>query len=182
MQEAEGEPRILDTDLARALGMSQERDIRSNSIKPNLEELQRLGPLRTTNAMVNAGSGAQRSVETYYLNENQAAYVAILSRTRAAAEIRISIIMVVKGEPRILDTDLARALGMSQERDIRSDLIKPNLEELQRLGILRETPANSGQRGRSTFAYFPNEEQATATPAPFSQAQNPHSFAQRARL
>jgi hypothetical protein len=33
------------------------------------------------------------------------------------------------GDPYILDTDLAKALGMAKTRDIRSDLIKPNLEE-----------------------------------------------------
>lgn len=49
---------------------------------------------------------------------------------------------------------------MSRPRDIRKDLIKPNLVELQGFGILRETPANSGKRGRPALVYYLNEEQA----------------------
>lgn len=69
-------------------------------------------------------------------------------------------VLVVENEPRILDTDLAAALGMSRPRDIRGNLIGPNRPELERHGILREMNANSGKRGRPVTAFYLNEQQA----------------------
>jgi hypothetical protein len=63
-------------------------------------------------------------------------------------------------EQRILDTDLAEALGMATPRAIRFNLIEPNRAELESLGNLHEFNANAGQRGRPATAYYLNEEQA----------------------
>lgn len=49
---------------------------------------------------------------------------------------------------------------MKNPRNVRSDLIKPNLTELKGFGILRETHANSRKRGRPALVYYLNEEQA----------------------
>lgn len=49
---------------------------------------------------------------------------------------------------------------MSRPRDIRRNMIVPNAEELSSYGILRSTNANSGKRGRPSYQYHLNEDQA----------------------
>jgi predicted ArsR family transcriptional regulator len=99
------EPRILDTDLAEALGMSRPRDIRSNLIVPNKEELETYGILRSSNA--NSGKRGRPSW-VYHLNKDQALLVAILSRVPKAAEVRAEVIKVFnayqKGHLELSDT------------------------------------------------------------------------------
>jgi hypothetical protein len=87
------DPRILDIDLAEALGMSRPRDIRKNLITPNQEELRRYGDLRGTNA--NPGKPGRPAYE-YHLNEDQAALVCMFSRTEKAADVRQEIIRVFR--------------------------------------------------------------------------------------
>lgn len=65
----------------------------------------------------------------------------------------------VDEEPRVLDTDLAAALGMAQERSIRT-IIKANSEELEGFGKLMAAPTVSGARGPAANAFHLNEEQA----------------------
>jgi len=62
-------------------------------------------------------------------------------------------------EPRVLDTDLAEALGMANVYDIRT-LIRANSEELQVFGNISAQPINSGERGRPGTAFYLNEDQA----------------------
>lgn len=69
-------------------------------------------------------------------------------------------IVVQNEEPRVLDTDLAERLGMSCPRDIRKDLIGANRAEFEARGILRETSANLGKRGRPAKVFYLNEQQA----------------------
>lgn len=70
-------------------------------------------------------------------------------------------VTAVAGEPRMLDTDLAAALGMAEPRSIRKDIIAPNRAELEGFGSLRETPTNPGPLGgRPGKAFYLNEEQA----------------------
>lgn len=90
----EGEPRVLDTDLGEALGMSRPRDIRAKIIIPNRDELDSFGPLRSESAMVTIGSNARREVTQYYLNEEQALLVCMLSRTERAKQVRAEVIRV----------------------------------------------------------------------------------------
>ena len=59
---------------------------------------------------------------------------------------------IVVGEPRVLDIDLAIALGMSRPIDIRTGLMKMLSEEL----------AHYGPVHRQEMAYYLNEQQARA--------------------
>ena len=95
----EEEPRIPDFIEAERLGYDQARDIRK-LIKRNEEEIRRHGHLdmRATVARISKPQGGyeEREVEVYYLNEDQALLVAMLSRTEKAADIRYEIIQVYK--------------------------------------------------------------------------------------
>lgn len=59
-----------------------------------------------------------------------------------------------------LDTDLAEALGIARPRNIRPNLIEPNLDELRTYGNLLATKANPGKPGRPSYQYHLNEDQA----------------------
>lgn len=63
-------------------------------------------------------------------------------------------------EPCVLDTDLAKALGIKNPRAIRNEIIATNREELEGLGILSAVPTKSGKRGRPGTSYYLNEAQA----------------------
>lgn len=88
----EGEPRVLDTELAAALGMARPRDIRKNVIMPNRAELEGFGSLREFNA--NPGPLGGRPSTAFYLNEEQALLVAMFSRTEKAKEVRATLVRV----------------------------------------------------------------------------------------
>lgn len=66
----------------------------------------------------------------------------------------------IAGEPRVLDLDLAKALGMAQPEDIRRT-IKAHRTELEEFGFIADRPINAGQRGRPGTEFYLNEEQAT---------------------
>ena len=85
----EGEPRVLDTDLAAALGMSEPRKVRQNVIWPNREELEGFGPLRMETIQTGGRPG-----KAFYLNEEQALLVAMFSRTERAKEVRAALVRV----------------------------------------------------------------------------------------
>lgn len=85
------EPRIKDIRLGECLGMAQPWDIR-RTIEANRPELERYGPLRAAPDMVTIGSGAQREVTAYYLNEPQALLLCMFSRTERAADVRQEVI------------------------------------------------------------------------------------------
>lgn len=83
------EPRVLDTDLAERLGLSRPTNIRSDLIEPNRAELEGFGHLQAVTAK---SSGRGRPGTAYYLNEEQALLVAILSKAPRAAEVRSMVI------------------------------------------------------------------------------------------
>ncbi|WP_109156461.1 MULTISPECIES: Rha family transcriptional regulator [unclassified Azospirillum] len=87
----EGEPRVLDTELAAALGMERPRVIRE-LINRNAAELEGFGglPCRTANP----GPEGGRPGKAYYLNEEQALLVAMFSRTEKAKEVRATLVRV----------------------------------------------------------------------------------------
>ncbi|PZR30318.1 hypothetical protein [Caulobacter segnis] len=87
------EPRVRDVRLGEVLGFSQARLVR-RVIKANLDELLMHGPSCQVSTMVGIGSGAQREVAEYYLNEAQALLVCMFARTEKAAEIRKQVIEV----------------------------------------------------------------------------------------
>ena len=88
----EGEPRVLDTDIAVRLGMPTPRNIRKDLIEPNREELSAFGSLGET--PTNPGTKGGRPGRVFYLNEEQATLVVMFSRTPKAAEARREIIAV----------------------------------------------------------------------------------------
>lgn len=64
--------------------------------------------------------------------------------------------------PRILDTDLAKALGMENPSHIRQNLVRPHIGAPRALGGLASSQPNPGPKGgRPTTAFYLNEEQAT---------------------
>ena len=90
----DNEPRILDTDLAANLGMARPRDIRANVISPNRTELEAFGVLRSMNAKSTDPLGRGRPTKSFYLNEEQALLVCLLSRTERAKAVRAEVIRV----------------------------------------------------------------------------------------
>lgn len=86
------EPRVLDTDLAEALGMANPTHIRQNVILPNRAELEGFGGLAA--AKRNPGPMGGRPTTAYYLNEEQALLVCLLSRTERAKAVRAEVIRV----------------------------------------------------------------------------------------
>jgi hypothetical protein len=68
--EVEGEPRARDVDIAERLGFERPRDVRK-LIERNAAEIEAFGPMRHRGAMVDIGSGAQREVTEYWLNEEK---------------------------------------------------------------------------------------------------------------
>lgn len=102
----------------------------------------------------NCAASLRRRIEAAMPKSETVSYLTV------PAMIEPPQIEVLDEEPRILDTDLAERLGMSRPRDIRSNLISPNIEEFQALGNLRSLNANLGKRGRPALSYYLNEEQA----------------------
>lgn len=115
------EPRVLDTDLAEALGMARSRNIRVHLIEPNRIELERYGPLCSRTERTGG-----RPATAYYLNEEQALLVCMFSRTERAKDVREAVIRVFtayrKGQlqPALPDftnpAEAARAWALEYER------------------------------------------------------------------
>ena len=89
VQVIDGEPRVLDTDLATQLGMARATNIRSDLISPNREELEGFGILQELAA--NSGQRG-KPAKAFYLNRQQALLVCILSKTPRAREVRAEVI------------------------------------------------------------------------------------------
>ncbi|WGD31688.1 phage antirepressor KilAC domain-containing protein [Ancylobacter sp. WKF20] len=90
----DNEPRVLDTDLAEKLGMARPRDIRKDLIAPHRAELETFGVLRAVSAKSADPLGRGRPSIAYYLNEEQALLVCLLSRTERAKQVRAEVIRV----------------------------------------------------------------------------------------
>lgn len=108
------EPRILDTDLAERLGFERHRTIRE-IIDRNASELINYGGLPRGTA--NPGPLGGRPSYAYYLNEEQALLICMLSRTDKAKAVRAEVIRVFtawrRGQlPAATPPDWDRALGM----------------------------------------------------------------------
>nr|DAN91205.1 MAG TPA: N BRO family, N-terminal domain [Caudoviricetes sp.] len=91
LAEIDGEMKIRDLDLAEKLGLKNPRDIKT-IIKQNLDELQSFCSLSAMPTKVDIGLGLTRTVESFFLNEEQALLVCILSRTAKAKEVRRELI------------------------------------------------------------------------------------------
>ncbi len=93
LQVIEDEPRIKDIVLGEHLEFLRAAKIRE-IIERNIPELEEFGPFPHRGEMVEIGSGAKRSVKTYYLNEAQALLLCMFSRTAKAAQVRKELIDV----------------------------------------------------------------------------------------
>jgi len=93
VQAIENEPRILDTDLAERLGMAQPLNIRQN-IEKNRAELEGYGTVHAVRETFVSGNGAKKETTVFYLNEEQALLVCMLSRTEKAKAVRAEVIRV----------------------------------------------------------------------------------------
>lgn len=87
----EGEPRVLDLDLAAWLDFALPRQIRE-LIARNRDELEAYGGLSCR--ATNPGNQGGRPGRAYYLNEGQALVICALSRTAKAATVRKALIDV----------------------------------------------------------------------------------------
>jgi len=88
LHEIDGAPLVLDTDLAEALGFDRPRVIRE-LIERNREELEGYGSLAARH-----GKSRGQDFTAFYLNEEQALLICMLSRTPTAKTIRREVIAV----------------------------------------------------------------------------------------
>lgn len=93
----DGDPRVRDTDLAERLGFERPRVIRE-LIQRNIEEIEGFGraPCRTALVEQAMPRGGMKAVEVheYWLNEEQALLVSILSKAPNAPAVRAMLIRV----------------------------------------------------------------------------------------
>lgn len=87
----DGEPRCRDLDLAGRLGFDRARDVRK-LIERNMLEIREFGVCATV-AQTSGPRGGRPSTE-YWLNEEQALLVAVLSNARNAPAVRAMLIKV----------------------------------------------------------------------------------------
>lgn len=97
LTEIDGQPRARDVDLAERLGFDRPRKIRE-IIERNLSEIDAFGyaPRRRAHIDINKPNGGveKREVTEYWLNEEQALLVSILSKAPNAPAVRAMLIRV----------------------------------------------------------------------------------------
>ena len=93
LREVDGEPRVRDLDLAEKLGFDRPRKIRE-LIERNMDEIENIGALRRGVNKIRSGKGRVTEVEEFYLNEEQALLVSVLSNAPNAAAVRAMLIRV----------------------------------------------------------------------------------------
>jgi hypothetical protein len=92
VREIDGELRVRDVDLARnLLEMAQPLNIRQ-TIKANIEEIQGLGTVHALREPSTSGNGTSQDSTIYWLNEEQALLLTVLSRTPKGREARAVLI------------------------------------------------------------------------------------------
>lgn len=84
----DGEPRVLDVDLGKALGFERPRDVR-DLISTHAEELSAYGIMRRTAAQTGRRG---RPPLLFHLNEQQSLLVCMFARTDKAADVRRAVI------------------------------------------------------------------------------------------
>lgn len=89
--EFEGEPRVLDTDLAKALGMANPYKVRA-IISGHRESLEAFGPILSRGEKTPGKAG--RPGTNHYLNEEQALYVTMHCRTERAEAVKVQLVKV----------------------------------------------------------------------------------------
>ena len=89
----ENEPRVRDLDLAVRLGFDRPTSIRV-TIKRHADELATYGQLHQIDAVVERDKRGAIEVSEFWLNEEQALLICMLSRTEKAKEVRAEVIRV----------------------------------------------------------------------------------------
>lgn len=110
------EPRIKDVLLADRLVYKRSRSIRE-LIERNRAEIEAYGNIAVRHGAVEAGNGAIKGVEEFYLNEHQSLLVCMFSKTEMAAAVRKALIDVFVAyrhahtlpPPTVLEKDLQTA-------------------------------------------------------------------------
>jgi hypothetical protein len=95
LYEIDGKPYAMDVEYGTWSGLKNPETVRLR-IRNNWNELQTYGPIFLVKKMVDIGSGAEREVETYYLNEDHTLLLTMLGRTKKSAEFRKLLIEVFK--------------------------------------------------------------------------------------
>lgn len=132
------EPRVLDTDLAAALGMVDLHKVRP-LIRANLSELQDLGAGGLSARQAESTGGRPASV--YHLNEEQALLICMLSRTDRAKQVRAEVIRVFTAWRRgqlapavaTIDTDAMKAsaqLAASAAGGAAKNAVAPHMRQV----------------------------------------------------
>lgn len=111
---------------------------------------------------LNKNVGTPWFVEKHERNPQNGQLYRYYEMTRDGASLLVMGFTVrdIEGEPRVLDTDLGKALGMARPETIR-ETIKAHREEREQFGFLSAETIKTGGRGRPATAYHLNEEQAT---------------------
>lgn len=131
--EVEADPRILDVRLGERLGMAQPLNIRK-VIEKNREELEQYGSIHAARELIQAGKGARREVEQFYLNEAQALLICMFSRTARAAEARREIVQVYLDWRKGVTTPRGRPLGTKFDRQRQHlSVVEESLAALERI-------------------------------------------------
>jgi Phage antirepressor protein KilAC domain len=86
IRDVEGEPRILDTDLAERLGFAKPVKIR-DLIKRHKKALEAMGTLPTVGRVINGGAATE-----FYLNRQQSLFITMKSETATATEITVEVV------------------------------------------------------------------------------------------
>lgn len=92
LTEIDGAPRCRDLELAERLGFDRPRKIR-DLIKSNITEMEGFGTCPAVGRVIKGERGST-TAEEFYLNEEQALLVAILSKAPNAAAVRSMLIKV----------------------------------------------------------------------------------------
>jgi hypothetical protein len=125
----DGSPCIRETRLSEALGIRPEWDI-SQLIQENFGELMRRGPAWRTTTPVWNDDGQKHAADEYYLNEQQALLICILSGTENAALTRqqMSEVFLAWRRTKLVDTVRADATTETLQR------LEGRLAALERTG------------------------------------------------
>ena len=125
LREFEGEVCVMDVRLGERLGMAQPLNIR-NTIRRNRDELATYGSIHTRCELIEHGKGGRREVTVYFLNEEQALLLAMLSRSPLAQALRREIITVFMAWRR-------GKLATTTDADHRWSMLEKRLDQLERL-------------------------------------------------
>jgi len=132
-----GEPRLRDLRLAEALGFTRRRKIR-DLISAHYQELLAYGSLPRIGAMVAAGSGVQRAVEEFWLNEPQCLLICMFAQTDNAAAVRkqaIELFVVWRHGEQVRSSSEDQTVVVLRRLEARLDALEATGHRLAKLSV-----------------------------------------------